>query len=123
MSKSLLRVVDGYVNEVMTSFKKEVDEELDDIKRDMKREFDKRITREETLDRFKKLEDAYKIQFNENQGLIATVQQDMDQIFSKFRVSNQEMLMINKSFASSLKLQKGEVAELKEQTKLSTQLL
>ena len=78
MSKSLLRVVDGYVNEVMTSFKKDVDEELDDLKRDMKREFDKRITREETLDRFKKLEDAYKIQFNENQGLIATVQQDMD---------------------------------------------
>ena len=120
MSKSLLRVVDGYVNEVMTNFKKEVDEELDDLRRDMNREFDKRITREETLDRFKRLEDAYKIQFNENQGLIATVQQDMDQIFSKFRISSQEMLVINKSFTSSLKQQKGEVAELKEQAKLTS---
>ena len=59
MSKSLLRVVDGYVNEVMTNFKKEVDEDLDDIRKDMNREFDKRITKEETIERFKKLKDAY----------------------------------------------------------------
>lgn len=52
MSKSLLRVVDGYVNEVMTNFKNEVDEDLDDIRKDINRKFDKCITKEEALDRF-----------------------------------------------------------------------
>lgn len=51
------------------------------------------------------------------------MQQDMDQIFSKFRISIQEMLIINKSFTSGLKQQKDEVAELKEQTKLSSKLM
>ena len=51
------------------------------------------------------------------------MQQDMDQIFSKFRISSQEMLIINKSFTSGLKQQKDEVAELKEQTKLSSKLM